>query len=128
MGGFPATRGGAVCSITRWPLRFGLRPRGPVRKVEQNCAEADSDVERSEGVRSGAAGMLRAPPLAMNSRRWYALGVMLCAVFLAAFDFNVVTAAIHSIQPGLATTFSEIQLIVAGYALSFAVQIGRAHV
>jgi EmrB/QacA subfamily drug resistance transporter len=57
----------------------------------------------------------------MNSRRWYALAVMLCAVFLAAFDFNVVTVAIPSIQRGLATTFSEIQLIVAGYALSFAV-------
>ena len=46
---------------------------------------------------------------------------MLSAVFLAAFDFNVVTVAIPSIQRGLATTFSEIQLIVAGYALSFAV-------
>src|SRR6267143_3829959 len=83
MAAFPASRGGAVCSITRGPVRFGLRPRGPVRKVEQNCAEADSDFERSEVVRWGAAGMLRAPSLAMNSRRWYALGVMLCAVFLA---------------------------------------------
>jgi EmrB/QacA subfamily drug resistance transporter len=55
------------------------------------------------------------------SRRWSALPVMLSAVFLAAFDFNVVTVAIPSIQRGLATTFSEIQLIVAGYALSFAV-------
>lgn len=57
----------------------------------------------------------------MSSRRWGALAVMLCAVFLTAFDFNVVTVAIPSIQRGLATTFSEIQLIVAGYALSFAV-------
>ena len=56
-----------------------------------------------------------------GSRRWSALSVMLAAVFLAAFDFNVVTVAIPSIQRGLATTFSEIQLIVAGYALSFAV-------
>src|ERR1700730_835857 len=56
-----------------------------------------------------------------GSRRWSALPVMLCAVFLAAFDFNVVTVAIPSIQRGLMTTFSEIQLIVAGYALSFAV-------
>ena len=56
--------------------------------------------------------MLRAPPLAMNSRRWYALGVMLCAVFLAAFDFNVVTMAIPSIQHGLATTISWISLNV----------------
>src|SRR5882724_1371788 len=59
--------------------------------------------------------------MSINSRRWYALAVVLAAVFLAAFDFNVVTVAIPSIQRGLATTFSEIQLIVAGYALSFAV-------
>src|SRR5438309_11837755 len=57
----------------------------------------------------------------INSRRWYALAVMLAAVFLAAFDFNVVTIAIPSIQRGLGTSFGEIQLIVAGYALSFAV-------
>src|SRR5256712_6840257 len=57
----------------------------------------------------------------MNTRRWAALAVMLCAVFLAAVDFNVVTIAIPSIQRGLGTSFSEIQLIVAGYALSFAV-------
>src|SRR3989475_13271849 len=46
---------------------------------------------------------------------------MLAAVFLAAFDFNVVTIAIPSIQRGLGTSFGEIQLIVAAYALSFAV-------
>jgi EmrB/QacA subfamily drug resistance transporter len=57
----------------------------------------------------------------MNARRWSALAVMLCAVFLASVDFNVVTIAIPSIQRGLGTSFSEIQLIVAGYALSFAV-------
>src|SRR2546427_13290097 len=56
----------------------------------------------------------------MNARRWYALAVMLAAVFLAAFDFNVVTIAIPSIQRGLGTSFGEIQLIVAGDALSFA--------
>src|SRR5438876_11262872 len=59
--------------------------------------------------------------MSINSRRWYALAVMLAAVFLAAFDFNVVTIAIPSIQRGLGTSFGEIQLIVAGYALSFAV-------
>jgi EmrB/QacA subfamily drug resistance transporter len=57
----------------------------------------------------------------MNARRWSALAVMLGAVFLASVDFNVVTIAIPSIQRGLGTTFGEIQLIVAGYALSFAV-------
>src|SRR6267378_5741761 len=57
----------------------------------------------------------------MNTRRWSALAVMLCAVFLASVDFNIVTIAIPSIQRGLATNFSQVQLIVAGYALSFAV-------
>src|SRR2546427_6470756 len=57
----------------------------------------------------------------MNAQRWYALAVMLAAVFLAAFDFNVVTIAIPSIQRGLGTSFGEIQLIVAAYARSFAV-------
>src|SRR2546422_2426221 len=59
--------------------------------------------------------------MSINSRRWYALAVVLAAVFLAAFDFNVVTIAIPSIQRGLGTSFGEIQLIVAAYALSFAV-------
>src|SRR2546422_8283672 len=58
--------------------------------------------------------------MSINSRRWYALAVVLAAVFLAAFDFNVVTIAIPSIQRGLGTSFGEIQLIVAGDALSFA--------
>src|SRR5436309_4928565 len=57
----------------------------------------------------------------MTARRWPALAVMLCAVFLASVDFNIVTIAIPSIQRGLGTNFSEVQLIVAGYALSFAV-------
>src|SRR5437879_13925646 len=57
----------------------------------------------------------------MHTRHWSALAVMLCAVFLAAVDFNWVTIAIPSIQRGLGTNFSEVQLIVAGYALSFAV-------
>src|SRR5256885_16550740 len=54
--------------------------------------------------------------MSINSRRWYALAVVLAAVFLAAFDFNVVTIAIPSIQRGLGTSFVEIQLIVAGRA------------
>src|SRR6266446_3330067 len=57
----------------------------------------------------------------MHTRHWSALAVMLCAVFLASVDFNIVTIAIPSIQRGLGTNFSEVQLIVAGYALSFAV-------
>src|SRR5882762_8505613 len=69
---------------------------------------------------SGLARRVHDRPL-MAARRWPALAVMLCAVFLASVEFNIVTIAIPSIQRGLGTTFSEVQQIVAGYALSFAV-------
>jgi len=40
----------------------------------------------------------------MTARRWPALAVMLCAVFLASVDFNIVTIAIPSIQRGWGRT------------------------
>src|SRR2546421_4122135 len=53
-----------------------------------------------KGSKVAPTGTLPAKRQAMsiNSRRWYALAVVLAAVFLAAFDFNVVTIAIPSIQ------------------------------
>jgi EmrB/QacA subfamily drug resistance transporter len=95
-----------------------------VPKGEQKCVEPDSATGKTT-VDRGQPDLARCLPdpqvMLINSRRWYALAVMLCAVFLAAVDFNVVTIAIPSIQRGLHAGFSEIQLIVAGYALSFAV-------
>src|SRR5256712_3427206 len=96
-----------------------------MREVEQNCVETDNGPQGSRRghTRSKRSCMARRVQdrQVMNAQRWSALAVMLCAVFLAAVDFNVVTIAIPSIQRGLGTNFGEIQLIVAGYALSFAV-------
>src|SRR5437764_11675026 len=66
-------------------------------------------------------GTARARPTGHECSTLVRAGRDAAAVFLAAFDFNVVTIAIPSIQRGLGTSFGEIQLIVAGYALSFAV-------
>jgi len=57
----------------------------------------------------------------MNARRWSALAVMLCAVFSPRRFQRGHQSRSRSIQRGLGTNFSEVQLIVAGYALSFAV-------
>jgi EmrB/QacA subfamily drug resistance transporter len=56
-----------------------------------------------------------------NPRRWSGLAVMLVALFLASFDFNVVNIAVPSIQRDLGADFSAIQLVIDGYALSYAV-------
>jgi EmrB/QacA subfamily drug resistance transporter len=89
-----------------------------MRCDEQNCVEIDTGTHHRKLSGSGTP---RAKLAVMTARRWPALAVMLCAVFLASVDFNIVTIAIPSIQRGLGTNFSEVQLIVAGYALSFAV-------
>src|SRR3979411_3044515 len=89
-----------------------------MRDVAQNCVETRVGRGPAQAVSAGTARARR--PL-MTARRWPALAVMLCAVFLASVAFNIVTIAIPSIQRGLGTNFSEVQLIVAGYALSFAV-------
>jgi len=87
-------------------------------EITQNCMETGGGRASGKLI---ALGTARARSADMNARRWSALAVMLCAVFLASVDFNIVTIAIPSIQRGLGTSFSEVQLIVAGYALSFAV-------
>ncbi|MFI5693890.1 MFS transporter [Kribbella sp. NPDC051586] len=48
------------------------------------------------------------------------LAVLLTATFITAFDFFVVNVAAPSIQHELATTPAELELVVGGYAFSYA--------
>lgn len=51
---------------------------------------------------------------------WAALVVILCGTFMVTLDFFIVNVAIPSLQQGLRANAGEIQLIVAGYGLTFA--------
>jgi hypothetical protein len=53
--------------------------------------------------------------------RWAALPVVLAGAFMTILDFFIVNVAIPSIQTDLGATAAQIQLVVAGYGLAYAV-------
>ncbi|MFD1826904.1 MULTISPECIES: MFS transporter [Mumia] len=58
---------------------------------------------------------------AQRDTRWSALVVCLVAGFMTLLDVSIVNVALPSIRTGLDATDSQIQLIVAGYALAFGI-------
>ncbi|MCW2943071.1 MAG: transporter [Actinomycetia bacterium] len=55
-----------------------------------------------------------------DPRRWRMLPVVLSATFMALFDFNVVNVAAPSLSTGLHASDAALELIVGGYAFSYA--------
>src|SRR5712691_3844363 len=55
-----------------------------------------------------------------NPRRWEALPVILVATFMGLFDVFVVNVAAPSLQHDIHATSSDLQLVVGGYAFSYA--------
>ena len=72
--------------------------------------------ETSTAARPGA-GVEQEP----DPRRWVALGVVLSASFMVLLDISIVNVAIPSIQRNLNASFGQIQLVLAGYQLAYAV-------
>jgi EmrB/QacA subfamily drug resistance transporter len=62
-----------------------------------------------------------APVEAADPRRWKALAVVLIASFMILLDISIVNVAIPSVQRDLGATFAEIQWVLAGYQLAYAV-------
>jgi EmrB/QacA subfamily drug resistance transporter len=58
---------------------------------------------------------------ALDPGRWRSLAVILSAAFLVALDFFIVNVSIPSIRASLHATFSEIQLVIASYGLTYGV-------
>jgi EmrB/QacA subfamily drug resistance transporter len=58
-----------------------------------------------------------------SARRWWTLVVILAATFMAILDNNIVNVAIPSIERELQTTFAQVELVIAGYALAYAVML-----
>jgi EmrB/QacA subfamily drug resistance transporter len=56
-------------------------------------------------------------------RRWLALAVVLGGTFMAVFDNFVVNVAIPTIQRDLHASFAQVQFVIAGYALAYAVTL-----
>src|SRR5271154_3373987 len=57
----------------------------------------------------------------LDPNRWAALAVLLTGAFLAPLDFFIVNVAMPSITTGLGATAADVQLVISGYAIVFAV-------
>jgi EmrB/QacA subfamily drug resistance transporter len=62
-------------------------------------------------------------PGGADPRRWAALAVVLIAGFMQLVDISIVNVAIPSIQRDLDATYAQIQWVLAGYQLAFAVML-----
>lgn len=68
-----------------------------------------------------------------DPRRWKALAVCLMAGFITLLDVSIVNVALPSIRQGMGASASDIQWVVAGYALAFGLllvpagRLGDAH-
>ncbi len=69
-----------------------------------------------------AATAAHAPAATMpDPNRWAALAILLTGAFLAPLDFFIVNVAMPSIATGLHASPADIQLVISGYAVVFAV-------
>src|ERR671929_2259513 len=64
---------------------------------------------------------MRAKILAPENRKWWTLGAVAFGLFMIMLDNTVVNVALPSIQRDLGIGISELEWIVNGYALTFAV-------
>ena len=72
-------------------------------------------------VSAAKSGATNADGLYEN--RWKALTVVLLAVFVDLLDISIVNVAIPEIQRDLGASYSAIQWVLAGYALTFALTL-----
>ena len=57
----------------------------------------------------------------LDPNRWVALAVLLTGAFLAPLDFFIVNNAMPAITAGLGATAADVQLVISGYAVVYAV-------
>ena len=62
-------------------------------------------------------------PQAGERSHWLVLALVLTGTFLTVFDNFVVNVALPTIQRDLGATFAQVQFVVAGYALTYAVTL-----
>ncbi|MGH7722294.1 MAG: MFS transporter [Candidatus Dormibacteria bacterium] len=71
---------------------------------------------------AGAQPPPPAPPLSdLDPRRWLALASVMTALFMVLLDVSIVNVAIPAIRSNLAANNADIQFVIAGYGLAYAV-------
>ena len=57
----------------------------------------------------------------LQSHRWLTLLIVLAAAFMVILDYNIVNVAIPTIQRELQAQYGQVQLVITGYGLAYAV-------
>src|SRR5260370_8087475 len=86
-----------------------------MNRAESRAAGASSKSSSLRILRKYQAGAL------LDLRRQIALIVMLTGIFVTIMDNSIVNVAIPSIRSTLGASFAEAELVVAGYAFTFAI-------
>ncbi len=81
--------------------------------------------EATEAVSAPGAGAqppTPAPPASeLDPRRWLALASVMTALFMVLLDVSIVNVAIPAIRSNLSANNADIQFVIAGYGLAYAV-------
>jgi EmrB/QacA subfamily drug resistance transporter len=81
--------------------------------------------ETTEAVSAPGAGAqppTPAPPASeLDPRRWLALASVMTALFMVLLDVSIVNVAIPAIRSNLSANNADIQFVIAGYGLAYAV-------
>src|ERR1035441_4767669 len=60
-------------------------------------------------------------PSELDPRRWLALASVMTALFMVLLDVSIVNVAIPAIRSNLSANNADIQFVIAGYGLAYAV-------
>src|SRR5689334_1250319 len=85
---------------------------------------ASENIERVLPRRTPVSRRSVAPRVTGSSilgSRWVALAIILVGPFLGVIDFFIANIGVPSIRTSLGASFSEIELVIAGYGLTYAV-------
>src|SRR5215467_6437261 len=74
----------------------------------------------AQTVDERAAGWTDPQVVHLDPRRWIALAIVLSAGFMVLLDTSIVNVAIPSIRNNLGASFAQIQWVLAGYTLAYA--------
>ncbi len=81
--------------------------------------------ETTEAAAPPSAGDKRAAPTPpaseLDPRRWLALASVMTALFMVLLDVSIVNVAIPAIRSNLGANNADIQFVIAGYGLAYAV-------
>jgi EmrB/QacA subfamily drug resistance transporter len=78
--------------------------------------------ETTEAVSPPGAAPQQGPaPSELDPRRWLALGAVMTALFMVLLDVSIVNVAVPAIRSNLNANNADIQFVIAGYGLAYAV-------